>query len=98
MLVIPVASVPNQTLSVLLSGQDTRLNIYQKTTGLYVDVLLAGVLLVSAAIARDRVPVIRHGYLGFVGDVFFKDLLGASDPTYSGLGSQYVLGYQTGLL
>lgn len=97
MLAIPVAATPSQTLSVLLAGQDVRLNIYQKTTGLYVDVILAGETLVSAAIARDRVPIIRHGYLGFIGDIFFKDLLGASDPSYSGLGTQFVLGYQTNL-
>lgn len=97
MLVIPIAAVPNQTLSVLLDGQDTRINIYQKTTGLYVDVLLAGVMLVSASIARDRQTIVRQEYLGFIGDIFFKDLLGGTDPVYPGLGTRYVLGYQTNL-
>ena len=97
MLAIPIAATPSQTLSVLLSGQDVRLNIYQKTTGLFVDVLVAGVTLVSCAIARDRVPIIRNDYRGFIGDIFFKDLLGASDPNYSGLGTQFVLGYQTNI-
>lgn len=97
MLAIPLAPVPSQTVSVLLAGQDCRLKVYQKTTGVYVDVLLAGVPLVRGAIARDRVPIVRHGYLGFVGDIFFKDLRGAYDPEYSGLGSRFILGYQTTL-
>lgn len=97
MLVIPIAPTPSQTISVLLAGQDVRLNVYQKTTGLYVDVLLSGVPLVVASLARDRVRIIRHGYLGFLGDLFFKDLQGLDDPSYSELGSRFVLGYQTNL-
>lgn len=95
MLAIPIAATPSQTLTVLLSGQDVRLNIFQKTTGVYVDVMVSGQALVRSVIARDRVPLIRHGYLGFIGDLFFKDIQGASNPEYSGLGSRYVLGYQT---
>lgn len=94
MLVIPLSPTPSQVTNVLLDNQDCKLNIYQKTTGLFVDVAVAGVILVRAAIARDRVTIVRHGYLGFRGDIFFKDLQGGTDPVYSGLGSRYILGYQ----
>lgn len=97
MLAIPVAATPSQTLSVLLNGQDCQFNIYQKTTGLFVDVLLSGAPIVRATLARDRVVIVRHGYLGFLGDIFFKDLRGGNDPEYSGLGTRYILGYQSTL-
>lgn len=97
MLAIPLSPTPAQTLSVLLEGQDCRLNVYQKTTGLFVDVYLANSPVKVAQIARDRVALVRHGYLGFVGDLFFKDLEGADDPFYQGLGTRFVLGYQSTL-
>jgi hypothetical protein len=97
MLVIPIASVPSQTLRVLLSGQDCRINIYQKTTGLFLDLVVGATPIKTAVLCRDRVVLIRQEYLGFIGDLFFKDLRGQSDPDYTGLGSRFILGYQSTL-
>lgn len=97
MLVIPLTPTPSQVVNVLLSGQDIKLNVYQKTTGLYVDVFNGNVPLKTAQIARDRTVLIRHEYLGLIGDLFFKDLQGLDDPDYTGLGSRFVLGYQSTL-
>lgn len=95
MLVVPLNATPSQSLHVLLGGQDCRINVYQKTTGLYADIYVSNVPLKIAQICRDRVPLVQHEYLGFVGDLFFKDTQGVNDPTYDGLGARYVLGYQT---
>lgn len=97
MLVIPLKPVPAQVVNVLLSGQDCKLSIYQKTTGLFADISVGTTVLKNAQICRDRVVLIRHEYLGFVGDLFFKDLEGVEDPYYTGLGSRFVLGYQSTL-
>lgn len=97
MLVIPLSPTPSQVVNVLLAGQDVKLNVYQKSTGLFVDVFVAGVALKVAQIARDRVVLVRHEYLGFLGDLFFKDLQGLADPDYTGLGGRFVLGYQSTL-
>lgn len=95
MLVIPLKNTPSQSLHVLLGGQDCKINIYQKTTGLYADVFVANVPIKVAQICKDRTVLIRHKYLGFKGDLFFKDTQGLADPTFDELGGRYVLGYQT---
>jgi len=91
MKIIPLQSVPSQTVSVVLDGQSCRLNIYQKTTGLFIDLFKNGDLVISARICRDRTKIVRHQYLGFLGDLFFFDSQGLNDPEYSGLGTRYYL-------
>lgn len=92
---IPLQSVPSQTLSVTLGGQSCRINIYTLTTGLYLDLLVSGVPIVSATICEDRNRLVRLAYLGFVGDLAFMDTQGTTDPAYTGLGERWVLLYLT---
>ena len=93
MLIIPIAAKPSQKLSALLAGQNCQINVYQKTTGLYLDLAINNVPVKSGIICRDRVWLIRHPYLGFVGDLMFADTQGASDSSYDGLGTRYLLVY-----
>jgi hypothetical protein len=90
---IPLAATPSQTLSVLLGGQNCQINVYQKTTGLYVDLSVNNTPLVQGSIARNAVQIVRHPYLGFIGDLAFLDTQGTSDPDYTGLGSRYQFVY-----
>jgi hypothetical protein len=90
---IPISATPSQKLSSVLGGQNCQLKVYQKTTGLYVDVYVNNAPIVQGAIARDRVRIVRHAYLGFVGDLAFVDTQGTSDPISTGLGSRYSLIY-----
>jgi hypothetical protein len=90
---IPLNPVPSQTLSCVINNQSTQINVYQKTTGLYLDLLLAGVLILSSRICRNLAFLINQTYQGFQGDFSFVDTLGNTDPTYMGLGSRYQLVY-----
>lgn len=98
MKVVPLQAVPSQQLTIGLNGQNCSINVYQKTTGLYLDLLLNNVpvsvgvrCLNCARLLEDR------QYSGFVGDLMFVDtqsptgVLEGTDPTYTGLGSQYEL-------
>ena len=49
--------------------------------------ILGGVMCLNATV------IVRNTYLGFVGDLAFYDMQGATDPLYTGLGSRYVLAY-----
>jgi hypothetical protein len=91
--VIPLLPTPSQTLSVRLGVQSCRLHVYQKTTGLYVDLYVGDTLVIGGVVARDGVRIVRDAYLGFVGDLAFADTQGNDDPTYTGLGSRWVLAY-----
>ncbi|TAL90900.1 MAG: hypothetical protein EPN62_00760 [Candidimonas sp.] len=90
---IPLQSIPSQTLDVQLSNQNCTINVYQKTTGLYLDLLINNAAVKTAILCRDRVKLIRDEYLGFIGDLVFVDTQGLNDPDYTGLGVRFVLVY-----
>lgn len=91
--VIPLMAVPSQTVSPSLNGQAVQLNIYQKSTGLYCDVLVSGSPIIYGVICRNLNRIVRDLYLGFSGDLMFLDQEGSSDPNYTGLGTRWVLMY-----
>lgn len=93
MQIIPLQPVPAQTLSVLLAGQQCKISVYQKTTGLYIDLSMGGALVVSAVLCRDRQRIVRQAYHGFAGELSFADTQGKSDPDYTGLGGRFLLTY-----
>lgn len=93
MLGIPLISVPSQTFNVVLAGQPCRIAIYQKSTGLFMDLSMAGSPIFTGVLCRDRVRLVRMKYLGFVGDLAFVDTQGKDDPNYAGLGSRWDLVY-----
>jgi hypothetical protein len=92
MQVIPLNAVPSQTVAVLLGTQSCALNVYQKSTGLFIDVLLSGTQVIGGVICLDANLIVRSSYFGFAGDLAFYDTtLQGEDPYYTGLGSQFVL-------
>jgi hypothetical protein len=90
---IPLSAVPSQKPTTMLAGQNCQIKVYQKTTGLYLDLYVNNAPIVTGVIARDRVLIVRQPYLGFTGDLSFFDTQGVSDPTYEGLGARYQLVY-----
>ena len=93
MKIIQITAVPSQTLNSNLGGQNCKISIYQKSTGVFLDLSVANIPIVVGMLCLDRVSLVRHAYLGFVGSLVFCDTQGVSDPTYDGLGVRYLLGY-----
>jgi hypothetical protein len=93
MLTIPLQPTPSQSLSIVLANQNCQINVYQKSTGMYLDLAVSNAALIDAVICLDRVRMVREKYLGFIGDLAFVDTQGTSDPVYSGLGARYQLIY-----
>ena len=50
---IPLKPVPSQTLSVLLNGQNCQISVYQKSTGVYLDLHIN-----NSPIVTDRKSVV----------------------------------------
>jgi hypothetical protein len=92
-LLIPLEPTPAQTLTIALAGQNVRLIVSQKAFGLFVDVFVNDALVIGGVLARNLARIVRGKYLGFVGDIYFYDTQGMSDPAYAGLGSRYTLLY-----
>ncbi|ALJ98698.1 MULTISPECIES: phage baseplate plug family protein [Burkholderia] len=93
MLTLPITARPAQNFSVLLAGQNCQISVYQKTTGLYLDLAVNNATIKGGIICRDRVRLIRYAYLGFIGDLTFFDTQGVDDPQYAGLGTRWQLVY-----
>lgn len=77
----------------ILSGQLCTINLYQRSTGLYIDLTSDSVAIVFGVLCQDRNRIVRDAYLGFVGDLAFIDNDGTDDPDYTGLGSRFSLAY-----
>jgi len=93
MQIIPISDVFSQTLSVQLAGQNCRIAIYQKSTGLYCDVYVNGAMLIGGVICQNLNRIVRSAYLGFIGDLCFFDTQGSLDPASPGLGARYLFVY-----
>lgn len=96
MQIVPLTPVASQQLNVSLSNQAVTLSIYQRSTGLYMDVALNGTTILAGQICLNNVWMVRSAYLGMPGDLFFYDTQGTDDPTYDGLGARYLLIYVPG--
>jgi len=93
MLVIPLTATPSQTFSIVLNQQNCKINVYQKSTGMYLDLYLNATKIISGVICRNLVRLVQQSYLGFVGDLAFLDTKGGDDPSYEGLGTRWILMY-----
>lgn len=91
--IIPCQQVPAQKFNIQLAGQNCTITLYQKTTGLFLDLTLNDVVLFTGVICRNRVRLVREAYLGFIGDLSFIDTQGVDDPVYTGLNDRWLFVY-----
>lgn len=91
---IPLRAVPAQACSVVLGGQNCQVSVYQKSTGVYLDLRVNHQPVAMAVLCHDRVWLIRETYSGFVGDLTFVDTQGRDDPVYTGFGDRFQLMYR----
>jgi hypothetical protein len=89
--IVPLSPVPAQTLSIALGDQPCRIDVYQKSTGLYLNLYVADRPVVLGVLCRDRNVLVVDSYHGFTGDLSFYDTQGLSDPYYDALGSRWQL-------
>lgn len=94
--VLPIQAVPAQTFQATLNGQNCQITLQQMATGLFASLSIAGVPIISGRYCNDRVSLIRQVYLGLIGWLYFVDSSGqGQDPSYTGLGSRYLLVYES---
>lgn len=92
---VPLQPIPSQSTKVVLGGQNCQLLINQKPQGIFIDMNVDGVDIVTSVIARDAVPLVCREYTGFIGNLIFIDTQGSDDPSYEGLGDRWALVYLT---
>lgn len=92
---VPLNPTPSQTLAVQLGGQPCKIDVVTRGEGLYVNLYVNDVLIIGGVAARNNVRIVRDVYLGFAGDLYFYDTQGVSDPEYAGLGTRWLLIYES---
>ena len=95
---IPLRATANQTLQVVLDGQDCSLRIYTRTLSdggdtLFCDLDIAQRPVFYGAICLDGLPLPLYPWLGMSGRLVFVDMQGTAAPHWSGLGSRWQLVY-----
>lgn len=88
---IPLAAIPSQVVSITLGTQACRIQVYQKSTGLYLDLYVNDTPIVLGALCLNATPLVQDTYFGFVGDLGWGDTQGEDDPDYTGLAGRFQL-------
>ena len=89
MQIIQIADVYSQTFNVAVAGQACTVNLYQKSTGFYCDVLINNAVVIAGVLCENLNKIVRDLYLGVIGDFVFRDTQGTSDPSSPGLGTRF---------
>ncbi len=90
---LEISPVASQTLSIVLAQQNCRVNLYQKTTGLYFDLFVDGAPITTCVIGRNGALLLNRGGSNFIGNFMFVDTMGELDPQWDGLGIRFMLLY-----
>lgn len=94
MLHVPLTAIANQTTSVNLGGQPAQISVRLIGSSLYFTLQNGATPIVTARICRNMQRLLLDAqYQPFVGDFFFKDTQGDTDPQYLSLDTRYFLYY-----
>jgi hypothetical protein len=92
---VPLIPIASQQVNITLDGQPCQINVYQKYTGLYLDLFLNGAPVSTTVRCLNQATLISdRQYLGFVGDLMFWDTQGDTAPAFAGLGPEGTGRYQ----
>jgi hypothetical protein len=90
---IPLQPLPCQIVGVTLANQVCQIKVYQKFFGVFMDLYVNNKLIIGGVICENLNRIVRSLYLGFLGDLQFKDTQGSADVEYHGIGTRFVLQY-----
>ena len=94
--VIPLVDYPQQSVQVTLSNQRVYIRLYQRSLGLFMDISIDGAMIKTGVICQNLNLLVRDKYLGMIGDIYFYDMQGKSDPSCNvagELGNRFLLLY-----
>lgn len=95
MLEIPLRSIPNQSLEIVLGGQNCTLRLYTRPVDmaehLFLDLAVAREIIISGIICQDMTPLVPYRHLDFEGQLFFVDMQGDESPNWRGLNDRWRL-------
>ncbi|STD93345.1 Uncharacterised protein [Escherichia coli] len=84
MLEIVLSPVKAQQFTVTLGAQVCTIRLNQRTTGMYIDIIVNGEPCLYGVLCLNNNRIVRYGYLPFQGDLFFTDTEGIVTLTGGG--------------
>ncbi|OBX10418.1 hypothetical protein QV09_05580 [Gallibacterium salpingitidis] len=89
---IPLASTPNQELTVNVGGQNIGITLNTRLNNeLYISVTADDKQIINNRICRNKTKLINAEYQDINGELVFLDSQGNSDPNWKELNSRYLL-------
>lgn len=97
---IPLRATGNQTLQVVLDGQNCSLRLYTRGLSDGVEALFCDLSIDQEPVfygcpCLDGLPMPLYAWLGMTGQLVFIDMEGDEAPRWSGLGSRWKLLYMS---
>ncbi len=97
---IPLRATGNQTLQVVLEGQNCSLRLYTRGLSDGVETLFCDLSIDQEPVfygcpCLDGLPMPLYAWLGMTGQLVFVDMEGDEAPRWSGLGSRWKLLYMS---
>lgn len=97
---IPLRATGNQTLQVVLEGQNCSLRLYTRSLSDGVETLFCDLSIDQDPVfygcpCLDGLPMPLYTWLGMTGQLVFIDMEGDEAPHWSGLGSRWKLLYMS---
>lgn len=97
---IPLRATGNQTLQVVLEGQNCSLRLYTRSLSDGVETLFCDLSIDQDPVfygcpCLDGLPMPLYAWLGMTGQLVFIDMEGDEAPRWSGLGSRWKLLYMS---
>ncbi|WP_304037567.1 phage baseplate plug family protein [Desulfovibrio piger] len=97
---IPLRATGNQTLQVVLEGQNCSLRLYTRNLSDGVETLFCDLSIDQDPVfygcpCLDGLPMPLYAWLGMTGQLVFIDMEGDEAPRWSGLGSRWKLLYMS---
>lgn len=97
---IPLRATGNQTLQVVLEGQNCSLRLYTRSLSDGVETLFCDLSIDQDPVfygcpCLDGLPMPLYAWLGMTGQLVFIDMGGDEAPHWSGLGSRWKLLYMS---
>lgn len=93
MLFIPINPIPSQKLTTSLEGKTVSIYLYLLANGLFSNIDIDGINIMSGVMVLNKAPLISRTYMGLNGNLMIVDSLGSDNPFFGLLGSRFILVY-----
>ena len=91
---VPLQPTAAQSMTCPIAGLQCHIWLRQLSTGLYMDLTAGTAPLLRGILCQNDTDILRNPAAPLPGRLYFTDIQGHDDPSFSGLGSRFLLRYE----